>query len=368
MQTGLSRSSGSTLGFRVERDLEMRELRAAVFLVTLVALVAVPATAVSSTRLHGSAQLQLTGYQLVFMGQPVDQLVTGVKAKRYRIRLAGAGFEPSSKVFLDGQKVATTYVSATQLVARLLPGLTSAAEEMAIQVVNPDGQESGILLIDVISDPSTLSISTISPDAGPIGTWVTITGIGFTATGNKIRFRGGAPPFTEGFVADVPSEDGKTIWFIVSSALCPPCAFTVPPCLAPCLAVAPGSYQVSITNANGISNSLRFLVSSADGPIGVWGGDHISVEVSDFQVRVTGLCFEGLIEQTLQLDATGSFDLAGQILTFIGPAGLPRPARYSGSIAGNVMTLVITLTESKSSLGPFILVFGNDVQIVHPCV
>src|SRR5205807_8802285 len=100
---------------------------------------------------------------LIVMGQPAAQLVTGVKAKRYRIRLAGAGFEPSSKVFLDGQKVATTYVSATQLVARLLPGLTPASEEMSVQVVNSDGQQSGILLIDVISDPSILSISTISP-------------------------------------------------------------------------------------------------------------------------------------------------------------------------------------------------------------
>lgn len=352
----------------VGMDLKMRELRGAVLLVTLVAFVAVPAAALSSTRLQGSAQLQLTGYQLTFKGRPVDQLVTGVKAKRYRITLTGAGFEPSSKVFLDGQKVATNYVSATQLLARLLPGLTPAAEEMLVQVVNRDGQQSGFLLIDVISDPSTLSISTISPDAGPLGTRVMITGTGFTATGNKIRFRRGASPFTEGFAADAPSEDGKTISFVVYPALCPPCSFTVPPCLAPCLATAPGGYQVSVTNANGISNSLRYLVSSADGPIGVWGGDHIRVEVSDFQVRVTGLCFEGLIEQTLQLDAQGNFDLEGQIFTFIGPAGLPRPARYSGSIVGNVMTLVITFTDATSSLGPFKLVFGNDVQVVHPCV
>ena len=346
----------------------MRELRAAVLLVTLVALVPVPATAVSSTSLSGSAQLQLTGYQLMFMGQPVDQLVTGVKAKRYRISLTGAGFEPSSKVFLDGQKAATNYVSATQLVARLLPGLTPAAEEMSVQVVNPDGQQSAILLIDVISDASILSISTISPDVAPIGTRVSITGTGFSATGNKIRFRKGAPPITEGFAADAPSGDGKTISFIMFSALCPPCSFTVPPCLAPCRELAPGGYQVSVTNANGISNSVRFLVSSTNGPIGVWGGDHIRVEADDLQVRVTGLCFEGVIEQTLQLDATGSFDLSGQIFTFIGPAGLPSLARYSGSIGGNVMTLVITLTDSKSSLGPFKLVFGNDVQVVHPCV
>jgi len=344
----------------------MRELRASAVVITLVALLAVPAAVPSSMPLQESSTLQLTGYQIIFMGQPSDQLVTGVKAKRYRIDLTGTGFEPSSKVFLDGQKVATAYVSATQLVARLLPGRTPAPEEMHVQVINADGQQSGILLIDVTSDPSTFSISTIAPRVGPAGAGVMITGAGFAATGNLIRFRRSAPPFTEGLVADSRSEDGKSISFTVSLGLCPPCAFTVPPCLSPCLAMAPGDYQVSVANLNGITNSLRFLVSSADGPIGVWGGDHVRVEVSDVEVRVTGLCFEGLIERTLQLDATGSFDLAGQIFTFIGPAAVPRPAKYSGSIAGNVMKLVITLNDS--SLGPFTLVFGNDVQVVHPCL
>jgi hypothetical protein len=344
----------------------MRGLQAAAVLVTLVALVGVSAAVPSSSHLQGTSLLQLTGYQIIFMGQPSDQLVTGVKAKRYRISLNGTGFEPSSKVFIDGQKVSAAYVSATQLVARLLPGRTPAPEEMRVQVANPDGQQSGILLIDVISDPSIFSISMISPRVGPAGVVITITGTGFAATGNLIRFRRSAPSFTEGFAADAPSEDGKAISFNLPLGLCPPCAFTVPPCLSPCLAMAPGDYQVSVSNAKGISNSLGLLVSSADGPIGVWGGDHIRVEVSDVEVRVTGLCFEGLIEQTLQLDSTGNFDLAGQIFTFIGPGAVPRPAKYSGSIVGNAMKLVITLTDS--SLGPFTLVFGNDVQVVHPCV
>jgi len=343
----------------------MRELRAAAVLITLVALVFIPTAVLSSTPHQGSTQLQLIGYQLMFMGEPADQLLTGQKAKRYRITLAGAGFEPSSKVFLDGQKVATTFVSTTQLVARLVPGRTPAPEEMRVQVVNSDGQQSGILLIDVISDPVTLSISTISPMGGPAGTKVAISGAGFGATDNKIRFRRSASPFTEGVAADAPSADGRTISFIVPSGLCAPCAFVEPPCLAPCLALAFGDYQVSVSNADGISNSLRFLVSSEGGPIGLWGGDHIRVEVSDVQVRVTGLCFEGLIDQTLQLDANGSFNQAGQIVTFIGPAAQPRPAKYSGSIAGKLMTLVITLGDS--SMGPFTLFFGNDVQVVHPC-
>jgi hypothetical protein len=313
-------------------------------------------------------QLQLARLNILFKGQSVDQLITGTKAKRYTIDLTGSGFGPASRVVIDDQKVPTTFLSATELTAKLRGSLTSAPGELNVKVINPDGQISNALTVDVISNPADLSILSLSPDFGTSGAQIKVGGAGFTPTGNRLRFRRTAQPGLTGLTPAFPSADGRTITLDVPLALCAPCSFTTPPCLAPCFQIAPGDFQVSVVNGNGISNSLRFLVSSTDGPIGVWGGDHIRVEVSDFQVRVTGRCFEGFTEETVQLDATGRFDLAGQLFTFIGPAGLPHPARYSGSIAGNVMTLVITPTDSKSSLGPFVLVFGDDVHVVHPCV
>jgi hypothetical protein len=323
---------------------------------------------IGNEQTDAEGQLQLARLQIFFKGQPVDQLITGVKAKRYTIDLTGSAFDPASRVVIGEQKVPTTFLSATELTANLRGGLAPAPTELSVKVINPDGQISNALTVDVISNPADLSILSLSPDFGTDGDQIKMSGVGFTLTGNRLKFRRTAEPDVTGLSTDFPSADGRTITLDVPSALCPSCSFTTPPCLVPCFRIAPGDYQVSIVNANGISNFLRFLVSSAHGSIGVWGGDHIRVEVSDVQVRVTGLCFEGSIGQTVELDASGRFDLAGQVSFFIGPSVRAQPARYSGSIAGAVMTLVITPTDSNLPLGPFTLVFGKDVQVVHPCV
>jgi hypothetical protein len=326
------------------------------------------ASGIGNQQADAEGQLKLTSLHLFFEGQPADELITGMKAKRYTIDLTGAAFDPASRVVIGEQKVPTTFLSATELTARLRGGLTPAPTELSVKVINPDGQISNALSVDVISNPADLSLLSLSPDFGTGGEQIKLTGVGFTKTGNRLRIRSTAQPSLTGLSMDFPSADGRILTPDMPSILCPPCTLLTPPCLVQCFQIAPGDYQVSIVNANGISNSLRFLVSSAHGPIGVWGGDHIRVEVSDSQVRVTGLCFEGSIEQTVELDAAGRFDLAGQVSFFIGPAARGHPARYSGSIAGDVMTLVITPTDSNSPLGPFTLVFGKDVQVVHPCV
>jgi hypothetical protein len=323
---------------------------------------------IGNQQADAGAQLKLTSLHIFFKGQPVDELITGMKSKRFTIDLIGAGFDPASRVVIGEQKVATDFLSDTELTARLRGGLTPAPTELSLTVVNPDGRISNPLSVDVISNPADLSIFSLSPDFGNGGEQIRVSGVGFTKTGNRLRLRRTAQSGLTGLSTDFPSADGRTVTPGVPSTLCPPCSFATPPCLVPCFQITPGDYQVSIVNANGISNSLRFLVSSAHGPVGVWGGDHIRVEVSDFQIRVTGLCFEGSIEQTVELDGAGGFDLAGQVSFFIGPAMQTHPARYSGSITGDVMTLVITPTDSNSPLGPFTLSFGKDVQVVHPCV
>lgn len=314
------------------------------------------------------AQPQITQLQVLYKGQLADQLITGNKAKRYTIDLRGSGFDPASSVLIDDRRVPTTFVSSTELTARLRGNLTSAPRELMVTVVNPDAQISNALILDVISNPADLSIFTLSTDVATSGTQIKVSGVGFTPTGNRLKFRRVAQPGLTGLTTDLPSGDGRIITLDVPVTVCPPCFYATPPCLVPCLSIIPGDYQLSVVNANGISNSVRFLVSSADGPIGVWGGDHIRVEVSDLQVRVTGLCFSGVTEQTVHLDSNGRFDLVGEIFVFVGPAGLPHPARYLGSIAGNLMTLVVEQTDSMSSFGPYTLVFGNDVHVVHPCL
>ena len=103
--------------------------------------------------------------------------------------------------------------------------------------------------------PFTPAITTLFPDSGQIGTRVTITGFGFTATGNRVNF-------DTGVLIDIPSVDGKTITFTVPEDRVPLCAVTNPRCLlpAPYNLVKPGTYWVSVTNANGTSGSFSFGV------------------------------------------------------------------------------------------------------------
>src|SRR5215470_9950380 len=199
---------------------------------------------------------QLSGLQILFRGQPVNHLITGERAKHYTFNLTGSGFDLDSRVVIKGRKVPTTFVSSTELTAKLRGGVVPPPGELAIEVLNPDGQSSNVLTADVISNPEVLSIQAFSPAFGLIGSQAKLTGNGFTATGNRLHFRKAANLEIDGFTVELPSADGKTITFAVPITVCPPCS---PECLLPCFGVSPGEYQVSVTNANGISNNVSFL-------------------------------------------------------------------------------------------------------------
>src|SRR5258706_10158360 len=179
-----------------------------------------------SFRTPGSEALQLTGSHLLFKGKPVDEIVSGNKIKRYSIELTGTGFVVGSTVTINSrrafaddflneqeQRITTTYESATDLLIQFVQKHVPPAGLLLIKVVNPDGEESNTLAVDVISPSSELSITSISQDSGPTGTVFSLRGVGlvppplgastpvrfFTA----IRFTGVGPepnPFESFFV------------------------------------------------------------------------------------------------------------------------------------------------------------------------
>jgi len=110
-----------------------------------------------------------------------------------------------------------------------------------------------------IVSASQPSITVLSPSSGPVGTLVTITGSGFTPTGNKVNFGLGT-------ISKITFKNSATLSFIVPFEVyremsCPPGA----PCPAPpVFPISPGVYNVSVTNAGGTSNALPFKVT-ADG-------------------------------------------------------------------------------------------------------
>ncbi|HWX41388.1 MAG TPA: hypothetical protein VN345_09590 [Blastocatellia bacterium] len=447
--------------------------------IILVVVLSLGAGAIASVGpMRGTAHAQLptlhiSGAQLFFAGQPVDSLTVGTKVKRYTVSIIGVGFDAFAKLLVNGMKIPVLSSSNNQITARF-KGLVLTPGELSLQVMNSDGEISNSVMIDVVSDPSVLSVSAVSPGTGIVGAQVTVTGVGFTATGNTVQMVNVQVPTLRGVTGPIDSADGKTLTLKIPSGICPPCVLSNPPCLAPCFTllpgsyrlsvtnsnglsngvlfvvsgpvsvssaspevapigatitvtgegftpadnrvefvraadptsrgliaplaspdgktltfnipasllptcffigcqipntpVSPGSYQLSVMNSNGVSNMLPFLVTSASGPIGVWGstGDKVKVTVTDTQIMADGLCFTGMIPQTLIADAMGNFNLTGTFSPMIGPAGIPQSAQYSGSINGTTMTL--SITTSSTTLGPFTLTFGNDVLIVHPCV
>jgi hypothetical protein len=106
--------------------------------------------------------------------------------------------------------------------------------------------------------PIEPKINSLSPTVGPVGTKVVIKGSGFTPTGNHVIFGYGS-------VVNLPSGDGRTITFNVPSELCPPCVY-LQGCKIACRMTQPGTYDVSVTNTNGTSKSLKFKVTEATPP------------------------------------------------------------------------------------------------------
>ncbi len=94
----------------------------------------------------------------------------------------------------------------------------------------------------------------MSPTSGPVGTQVTITGTGFAAQGNTVKFG-------SGYVKNLDSPDGATLRFTIPDGLdlCPPNATR--PCPGAYPRVAPGDYGVAVLEADDTGSVTTFTVT-----------------------------------------------------------------------------------------------------------
>lgn len=108
-------------------------------------------------------------------------------------------------------------------------------------------------------------------------------------------------------------------------------------------------------------------------PAGIWGGTHAALTLTESGGRIELDCAHGTVDETLAVDANGHFDAGG---TFSREHGGPirreereerRPARYSGTIRGETMTLTITVPGLGPGFGPFTLELGKG-GIIHKCL
>lgn len=100
-------------------------------------------------------------------------------------------------------------------------------------------------------------------------------------------------------------------------------------------------------------------------PPGDWGGEHVSLTVSDTGASVEFDCAHGTVDGPLLLDSDGRFNLNGAyVREHGGPVhdGEPedrQPASYVGRLQGSRLTLSIRLTADGTQIGPFTLVRGQ---------
>ena len=138
-----------------------------------------------------------------------------------------------------------TYAQPGTYIIRFSLTNATGQSSIAIRTVTVSGT--------AVTPTGAVSLSALAPTSGTIGTQLILTGNGFTQE-NTIRFGTGG-------TQHVPSYNGTTLYFTIPQYLSPcdvlvqgsVCALYLPP-------VTPGQYPLSVTNANGTSQTMYFQV------------------------------------------------------------------------------------------------------------
>ena len=101
---------------------------------------------------------------------------------------------------------------------------------------------------------------------------------------------------------------------------------------------------------------------------GTWGGDNAGLIVNLDDVHVHIGCTLGDAKGPVQTDLKGHFEATGTYNVDAYPVnrGIEHPAKFSGDVAGDTMTLTVTLTDTGQVLGPVNLTYGKQPQM-GPC-
>ncbi|SRR6266498_159311 len=137
-------------------------------------------------------------------------------------------------------------------------------------------------------------------------------------------------------------------------------------------AVRSASPTPSTANAMTPDSSSRPPTPTATGQrqlSGLWGGMHVTLEISEQEATLEFDCATGTIREPIVLDANGHFDVAGSY-NREGPGPVRQgvqtdsSARYSGTVTGETMTLAVRLEGSSEPLLKLSLTRGKQGKIV----
>ncbi len=116
----------------------------------------------------------------------------------------------------------------------------------------------------IVSASGTVSLNSVYPERGVIGTQVTLTGSGFTGSGNIVYL---SDLYTDngGVAAFNVASNGSSLSFVILGGIGPECLYGTPyACKIMSRELVPGTYKLWVKNANGaVSNSVIFTVVAA---------------------------------------------------------------------------------------------------------
>ena len=105
-------------------------------------------------------------------------------------------------------------------------------------------------------------------------------------------------------------------------------------------------------------------------PVGQWGGEHISLDVTGRGATVEYDCAHATIARRITIDRHGRFDVSGkQSSEHGGPVREGQeasgyPVRFKGQVNDRTMTLSVTNSLTNELIGTFTLVHGVEPRLM----
>jgi hypothetical protein len=100
---------------------------------------------------------------------------------------------------------------------------------------------------------------------------------------------------------------------------------------------------------------------------GTWGGDEAGLIATDSTAHVHIGCSQGDAGGPIVVSGN-RFDVPARYNLFAYPVyreGDERPARFSGTVSGDVVTLTVTMVDTAVTLGPVRLVRGREPTMAN---
>jgi hypothetical protein len=126
----------------------------------------------------------------------------------------------------------------------------------------------------------------------------------------------------------------------------------------------------SIHTRHLIKTKSKSRIKMSDVIIGMWSGNHISLEINENGAHIEYDCATGAIGKRIILDKKNAFDVLG---TYAEEKGGPVrqnnqtngfSVKYKGQVKGKKMNLTVRRADNNKIIGTFALFYGRESTLV----